>query len=131
MIGAWDWTTRTSTLCGCAVAGTAAPLHCHYSARAQVLGVFDVNKDGSISFDEFLRGIRGSINKRRRGIISQAFDVLDKDRSGEVTLDEIGAAYDVSKHPEVIACRKTREEALSEFMAQWDVTDRDGKVGSC
>ena len=95
-------------------------------ARTQVVSAFDVNKDGSISFDEFLRGIRGGLSKRRRGMVRLAFDVLDKDRSGEVTQAEMGAAYDTSRHPEVVAGKKTREAVLREFMEQWH--EHDGVV---
>jgi Ca2+-binding EF-hand superfamily protein len=94
----------------------------------QVISAFDMNSDGSISFDEFLRGIRGNINKRRREIVMAAFDVADKDHSGVITLSDVAAAYDASQHPEVKAGKKTAAEVLNEFMSQWDRTERDGMV---
>jgi hypothetical protein len=36
-----------------------------------------------VSFDEFLVGIRGVMNSRRKAIVQVAFDVLDKDGSGK------------------------------------------------
>lgn len=87
---------------------------------------FDKNHDGNVDFDEFLRGIRGRMNKRRRGLVGLAFAKLDKDGSGEVTLDEMSKVYDPSFHPEVKAGSMTPEQCLKEFMAQWDTIEKDG-----
>lgn len=89
---------------------------------------FDRNKDGSVSFNELLRGIRGKLNKRRRAIILQAFDVLDKDKSGQVEMHDVAKAYDTSKHPEVLEGSKTPEEVLKQFMGQWDTIEKDGII---
>ena len=58
----------------------------------QIVKHFDSNKDGQISFDEFLRAIRGDLNDRRRDMVHQAYRVLDKDGSGQVTIDDIRIA---------------------------------------
>lgn len=89
---------------------------------------FDRNGDGQISFNELLRGIRGKLNKRRRNIILQAFDVLDKDKSGKVEMHDVAKAYDTSKHPEVLEGSKTPEEVLKQFMSQWDTLEKDGII---
>jgi predicted transcriptional regulator len=57
-----------------------------------------------------------------------AFDRLDKDGSGVVTIEDVRSAYDTSKHPDVISGKKTSDEALGEFMAQWDTGVRDGRI---
>lgn len=93
-----------------------------------IMKAFDRNGDGQISFEELLRGIRGRLNKRRRNIILQAFDVLDKDKSGEVTIEDVAGVYDTSKHPEVLEGAKTSEQVLREFMSQWDTLDKDGII---
>jgi hypothetical protein len=61
-------------------------------------------------------------------MVHMAFDVLDKDRSGVVTLDELAAAYDVSSNPDVISGKKTKKEALRDFILQWDTKDKDDLV---
>lgn len=93
-----------------------------------VISAFDRNGDGIINFDEFLRGIRGSLNARRRAMILLAYDVLDRDGSGMVDIEDVKMAYDATEHPEVKAGKLTEEDALKEFMSQWDTTEKDGKV---
>ena len=39
---------------------------------------------GSIRINDFLRVIVGSMNRRRKKLVDMAFDILDKDGSGEV-----------------------------------------------
>jgi len=61
-------------------------------------------------------------------MVNMAFNILDKDRSGVVTVDEMMEAYDFTKNPEVIAGKKSLKEAAVEFMRQWDRHDVDGIV---
>ena len=91
--------------------GSLSPVEFKYAMRdygltltelevTQIVKHFDTNKDGQLSFDEFLRAIRGSLNPRRTGLVHQAYAVLDKDGSGQVTIKDIEMAYDVSFHPD-------------------------------
>lgn len=36
---------------------------------------FDADCSGSVSFDEFLEGVRGELNERRRALVMLAFKV--------------------------------------------------------
>lgn len=93
-----------------------------------VLNVLDRNGDGQVSYDELLRGLRGNLSSRRRSLILKAFHILDKDGSGQVTVEDLATVYDCSFHPEVNAGRMTEEEALGEFLSQWDTLEKDGIV---
>lgn len=77
---------------------------------------FDKDRNGTIDYDEFLRGIVGAMNKRRLVIVKKAFEKLDKNGNGKVELDDIRGTYNASKHPDVIAGKKTEDEILGEFL---------------
>ena len=51
--------------------------------------IFDINRDGYINYDEFLRRTRGEMNERRRKMVLLAFKKLDKNQNGVITLDDI------------------------------------------
>ena len=90
---------------------------------------FDQDGNGSIGYEEFLNGLRGKMNARRRGMVLQAFARLDKDGSGVIEPDDIVDAYDASKHPDVISGKKTANDVYREFLDTFDVGGvHDGKV---
>ncbi|KAF1316975.1 Calcyphosin-like protein, partial [Globisporangium splendens] len=90
---------------------------------------FDADRSGCISVDEFLVGMRGEMDPRRLAFVNMAFDLLDKDGDGVVTLQELASAYDTSKHPDVINGKLTTQDALRLFAAQWESEkERDGVV---
>jgi Ca2+-binding EF-hand superfamily protein len=93
-----------------------------------VFDAFDNDKSGGISYDEFLYKLRGTLNERRKNLVLMAFDILDNDKSGVIELDDIRAKYDASKHPDVIAGKRSTDEILSEFLDTFDTEDKDGKV---
>ena len=95
---------------------------------AQVLEYFDRDKNGTVSYDEFLRFLKGDLNATRKAWIRKAYDKLDVNKDGQVKLDDIAQIYDASQHPEVIQGRKTPDEIFREFMTQWDTQNQDGIV---
>ena len=72
-----------------------------------LFGAFDINKDGVISYDEFLRIVRGDINDYRRDLVLRAFRKLDRNGNGVVEIEDLVGVYNGSKHPAVIEGRKT------------------------
>ena len=89
---------------------------------------FDKDENGSINYEEFLSGIRGKLNERRLQMVLLAFDVLDKDKSGVIDLDDLTEMYDASNHPDVLAGKKKESAILREFLETFDGSDKDGKV---
>ena len=119
--------------------GSLSPVEFKYAMRdygltiseievTQIVKHFDTNKDGQLSFDEFLRAIRGELNDRRRALVHQAYKILDKDGSGQVTIKDIEIAYDVSFHPDFQSGKKTAQEVLRDFMTVWETHKKDGIV---
>ena len=91
---------------------------------------YDVDGDGNISYEEFLRGMREELNDRKKGMVQRAFDMLDKDGSGVITFKDVEALYDVSQNPEFLEGTKTRKEIITEFLDTFDGMrgNNDGKI---
>ena len=94
----------------------------------RIFKYFDKNNDGKISFDEFLRGVRGDLNDFRRKLVGQAYAKLDVTGDGVVNLDDLAALYDVSFHPKFKSGEMSKTDILTEFMQQWETVHVDGKV---
>jgi hypothetical protein len=76
-----------------------------------------VNRDGTVNYDEFLRGVAGEMNEFRVNIVRKAFKKMDKDGSGVLDVDDLkGSVYNASQHPDVKSGKKTEDEVLSEFL---------------
>lgn len=87
----------------------------------QLFSLFDMNGDGTISYDEFLRGVIGEMNTNRKNFVKKAFDKLDKNRNGVVEFDDIKDVYNAKNHPDVKLGKKTEEEVLSEFLDTFEL----------
>lgn len=61
-----------------------------------ILDHFDKNKDGMVSYDEFLLSLRGDMNDFRKKWVRCAYDKLDHNKNGKVELNDIAAIYDAS-----------------------------------
>lgn len=51
---------------------------------------YDIDGDGSISYNEFIRGLREPLNERRQKIVDKVYGLLDLDGGGKITIPEIG-----------------------------------------
>jgi hypothetical protein len=76
---------------------------------------------------QFLRAVRGRLNPMRKRMVRQIFDALDgingpDGTKGYLTVANIQPIYSVSNHPQVIAGKMTKQEALQEH------GNRDGKI---
>lgn len=72
-----------------------------------IFNAFDLNRDGTIDYDEFVRIIKGDLTPNRLALVKKAYAKLDKDGSGVVDIDDIKDVYNASRHPDVISGKKT------------------------
>ena len=57
---------------------------------------YDVNQDGKISYEEFLKAIREPLSGRRLDVVERAFSGLDHDNHGYVLIEDLFDAFNVS-----------------------------------
>jgi len=90
----------------------------------ELFKLFDVDNSGTITYDEFLKGIRGSMGPYRVEMVKLAFAQLDQRGRGVVTLEDIARIYDVSGNPLVKAGKLSKVDALRAFMSQWHLAHK-------
>ena len=61
-------------------------------------------------------------------LIKQAYQKLDVNGDGSVTLEDIAKIYDVSHHPEVVNGTMAPKDVFMQFMSLWDTQKPDGIV---
>jgi len=47
---------------------------------------YDIDSDGNICYEEFIRGLRDPLTNRRLAMVDKVFQILDKDKSGKVDI---------------------------------------------
>lgn len=93
-----------------------------------LLAHFDKDGSGQIDLNEFMVAIRGDMNAARLSWVSAAYDKLDKNKDGKVTLDDIAKIVDVSQFPEVVNGQKTAKQVYMQYMSCWETQEVDGVV---
>jgi len=96
---------------------------------ALLVKFFDNDKRNEINYEEFLRGLRGTLSDRRAAAISAAFNSLDKGRNGLLDPAHIMQIFDAAQHPDALNGTRTSQEVLREFLETFEVGGQvDGKV---
>lgn len=83
-----------------------------------IFNFFDRSGDGYVSFDEFVKTIRGKMNPPRKAIVIKSFRALDAagDNSGSLTVEDIAPYFNAGDDPRVQDGDKTESEVLKEFL---------------
>lgn len=68
---------------------------------------FDIDKNGSVNFNEFLRTLKGNLSPARVDIVKKAYDKLDVNKDGMVKLDDIAKTFDASQVQEVLEGKRS------------------------
>ena len=90
---------------------------------------FDADGSGTITYQEFLDGVRGPVNDKRIALMEAAFKVIDADGNGTLEPAEVVGAFDGSRHPDVLTGKQTEGEVRSGFLDTFDVGgEKEGKV---
>jgi len=89
---------------------------------------FDKSGNGLISFDEFVKTVRGKMNEPRLKLVQKAFHALDAagDGSGFLDAADIAPAFNAAEHPDVKDGTKTEAEVLKDFLNAFEGRGGDG-----
>jgi len=90
----------------------------------ELFKLFDVDGNGVITYDEFLKGIRGTMGPERVELVKLAFGQLDQSGKGFITLEDLARVYDVSGNPLVKAGKLSKVDALKAFMSHWHLAHK-------
>lgn len=61
------------------------------------------------------------MNPFRANLAKKAFNIMDKDRSGVLNLDDIKQTYNAKMHPDVKSGKKTEDDVLLEFLDTFEM----------
>lgn len=81
---------------------------------------FDVNNDGTISYDEFLHNVKDPMNQRRVALVQRAFQAIDSNGNGFLDVEDIKGTYNAKKHPDVLQGKRTEDSVLVEFLETFE-----------
>ena len=93
-----------------------------------LLAALDTNGDGNVNYDDFLTGLRGSLNGTRNNVVTAAFAKFDTDGVGSVKASDLRAAINVASHPKVVSGDITEDEAFLEFLSNFGDKNNDGRI---
>lgn len=104
--------------------------YCHMYLNNQELETmmshYDLKHDGTMSYEEFLTGMRGSLNARRRSLIIILFQRLAGSPEGICNLDAVLGAFNPDAHPQVRDGSATRDEIGRQFTEIFDSSVSQG-----
>ena len=89
---------------------------------------FDAGGNGTVSFEEFVRTIRGKMNPPRIKLCTKVFTTIDAlgDGSGSLTVEDFMPYYNTAEHPDVKSGDKTPEQVLQALVDGFEGTKGDG-----
>jgi len=93
-----------------------------------LMAALDTNGDGNVNYEDFLKGIRGTMNGTRINVVSAAFAKFDTESCGSVKASDLRAAINVASHPKVVSGDITEDEAFLEFLSNFGDKSNDGRI---
>jgi Ca2+-binding EF-hand superfamily protein len=78
-----------------------------------------------LSVGRLMEALRGELGPEREELVADAWRALNAASDGEVTLADVEYLYNSAGHPHVRSGKIPQEEAVEDFLAQWDPMDED------
>merc|ERR1711998_300306 len=104
--------------------------YCHMYLNNQeletVMSHYDIRHDGTIAYEEFLTGMRGSLNARRKHIVGTLFKKIAGGPDVAASLEVVQSSFNPDSHPQVVDGIATRDEIGRQFMEIFDSSMASG-----
>merc|ERR1712080_789439 len=90
----------------------------------------DTDGDGSLSFDEFMIGLRGPLSSSRLKVVQAAFKKADRNGDGILNAEDLKRTYNVREHPKYKSGEWDAQQVYESFLnsLEPDPAKRDGHV---
>lgn len=92
----------------------------------------DYSGTGKISTDDLMKLVRQSMSRWRYSIVEKVFCIVDQDRDGMVTIDDLKVGYNYKKHPKYLngdwTCETLFNNFVGHFVPSSSVQQGDGMV---
>merc|ERR1712166_993407 len=97
--------------------------HCELFLNTQevdnLVSHYDMAHSGSMMYEEFLTGLRGTLNHRRRGIVQTIFDSICRG-AADTTVGTAQQHFDARGHPDVQSGTVNAEDIHNQFLEIFD-----------
>lgn len=78
---------------------------------------YDVNRDGTISYEEFVQGLREPMNARREKLAVKAFNSVARD--GKAAFHDLAEQFNVGSDSDFQRGTKSKEQVVAEFLSNF------------
>ena len=70
---------------------------------------YDIDGDGNINYEEFIRGLRDELSPRKLAMVERTFATMDQNGNGFISANDIAGRYVVDQHKDFISGSKTKD----------------------
>ena len=69
------------------------------------------------------------MNEYRINLIKKVFSTLDRNNNAQIEIEDIKGMFNASRHPEVVAGKKTEQEILGEWLDNFETFNEYNETG--
>lgn len=86
-----------------------------------IFKVFDKGLEGRVDYEVFLNIVLGIMSEFRLNLVNKAFDQIDEDEDGLITMDQLKKAFYARFHPDIKSGKKSVDEVESDFQKTFEI----------
>jgi Ca2+-binding EF-hand superfamily protein len=90
-------------------------------SRQALFSLFDVNKNGLMEYDGFIKCLIGNVSDYKKAVIKKIYNTIPIDINGNIKIEDIKNNYNPIKHPDVLSGKKNFDMLKNEFNDMIDI----------